>query len=339
MTSADRNRGGAYRQNGLSLIELMVAMIIGIFLMLGAVTVYNQSRNTYRASEALARLQEVGRLAMDVVETDLRMANYWGMNADATFIINRAGPSEPQPSAFTNGQWAIVSACGGAGSNWAIDLDKYLDGSNNSYGLSCSAPSGYTPIATSDVLIIRRASDVIPTTLDTNRVYVQSSRIQGELFVPSCASPTNASCIPPGFLPPVSQSRLLEASAYYVTNRSTLRTDVPALRRKRLSNINDASNGYTDDEIVSGIEDMQIRFGIDTNGDTNVDSYVNPGAVGGADVISATIWLRVRSEDRDFSHTDGRSYQYADMASAFTPNDNYRRIVISKTILLRNTRV
>ncbi len=338
MNKADRIQTGDRHQVGLSLVELMVAMIIGIFLMLGAVTVYNQSRNTYRASEALARLQEVGRLAMDVIESDLRMANYWGLNSDATFIVNRAGVGDPKPSAFTDAQWGVISACGGASSNWAIDLDRYLDGTNNGFGLSCTAPTGYTPIGTSDVLVIRRASDNLPTTLDTGRVYLQTSRLQGELFMPACSDPTDPTCIPASFLPPVSQSRRLEATAYYVANRSTLRTDVPALRRKRLVSLT-AATPILDDEIVSGIEDIQVRFGIDTNGDTNVDSYVNPGAVGGAAVISATIWLRVRSEDRDFSHTDDRSYQYADMATAFTPNDNYRRIVISKTIQLRNTRV
>jgi hypothetical protein len=266
------------------------------------------------------------------------MANYWGLNSDATFIVNRAGVGDPKPSAFTDAQWGVISACGGASSNWAIDLENYLDGTNNGFGLSCTAPTGYTPIGTSDVLVIRRASDNIPATLDTGRVYVQSSRLQGELFIPACSDPTDPTCIPASFLPPVSQSRSLEATAYYVANRSTLRTDVPALRRKRLGNLA-AATPILDDEIVSGIEDIQVRFGIDTNGDTNVDSYVNPGAVGGAAVVSATIWLRVRSEDRDFSHTDDRSYQYADMATAFTPNDNYRRIVISKTIQLRNTRV
>ena len=59
----------------------------------------------------------------------------------------------------------------------------------------------------------------------------------------------------------------------------------------------------------------------------------------GASVISATIWLRVRSEDREVGHVDGKSYQYADKAAWTPPNDGYRRIVVSKTITLRNTRV
>src|SRR5512134_4024499 len=92
------------RQSGVSLIELMVAMIIGLFLMLGAVTVYNQSRTTYRASEGVARLQEVARLALDVIEADVRMANFWGLNSHADYIVNAAGVGEPLPGEFTSTQ-------------------------------------------------------------------------------------------------------------------------------------------------------------------------------------------------------------------------------------------
>ena len=327
------------QQRGVGLIELMVAMLIGLFLILGAVTVFNQSRNTYRVSEGVARLQETARLAMDVIESDIRMANYWGMNNRADYIVNRAAPSQPPPAEFTAQQQTNVSLCGSAGSNWVINLDEYLGGSNNSYGLQCAA-SNYR--AGSDVVFIRRANETRPLALDPNRVYLQTSRIQGSLFVPNCVSnlPTDQACIPAAYLPPASESHELEARAYYVSSQSTLRNDVPSLRRKRFANVNTAipANAVIDEEIVSGVEDLQVRLGVDTNGDSNIDQYVNPGGVpGNAAVVSATVWLRVRAEDQDFGHRDQTAYQYADIA-AWTPNDNYRRIVISKTIHIRNSR-
>jgi type IV pilus assembly protein PilW len=329
------------QQRGVGLIELMVAMLIGLFLILGAVTVFNQSRNTYRASEGVARLQETARLAMDVIESDIRMANYWGMNNRADYIINRAGPSQPPPAEFNAQQQTNVSLCGTAASNWVINLNEYLGGSNNSYGLQCAA-SNYQ--GGSDVVVIRRANEARPAALDPNRVYLQTSRIQGTLFVPNaaCTLPTDPTCIPAAYLPPASESRELEARAYYVSSQSTLRNDVPSLRRKRFANVNTAVAGdaILDEEIVSGVEDLQVRLGVDTNGDSNIDQYVNPGGVpGNAAVVSATIWLRVRAEDRDFGHRDQTAYQYADMAAAFTPNDNYRRILVSKTIHIRNSRI
>jgi type IV pilus assembly protein PilW len=322
----------------------MVALIIGLFLIFGAETIYQQSRTAFRTTEAVARLQETARLAFDVLEADVRMASYWGLNNRAEFIINRARPGAGLPAAFTSDQGTRINYCGGNNSNWAINLDEYIAGSNNSFAFASTCGATGTANATADTIVIRRAADVVPTTLDVNRIYLQTSRIQGTLFVPTtgCTDPTNASCIPAAYAPPASQSRALVVNAYYVTTTSTLRNDVPALRRKSFGNVNagTVSDAITDEEIAPGVEDMQVRFGVDTNGDTNVDQYVNPGAVpAGAAVISATIWLRIRSEDRDFSHVDGTAYQYADMASAWTPNDNYRRIVVSKTITLRNTRV
>lgn len=330
--------GNGQRQRGVSLIELMVALLISLFLLLGAVTVFNQSQSTYRASEGVARLQETARLAMDVVETDIRMANFWGMNNRADYIINRAGPGQNPPAEFTSQQQSNVSLCGAANANWMINLNEYVGGSNNAYGLTC-AGSNYQ--AGSDVVFIRRANEAAPVTLDANRVYLQTSRIQGTLFVPACTDPTSQACIPAAYLPPASQSRALEVHAYYVSSQSTQRTDVPSLRRKRLANVSSATatDAVIDEEIVPGVEDMQIRLGIDTNGDTSADQYVNPGAVpANANVVSVTVWLRVRAEDTDVSYRDGTSYQYADMAAAFTPNDRYRRILVSKTIHIRNTR-
>jgi len=332
-------------QVGEGLIELMVALVIGLFLILGAVTVFNQSRNTYRASEGVARMQEAARLAMDVIEADLRMANYWGMSSRADYIVNRAGPSQSPPSEFTAQQRTNVSLCGSAASNFMIDIDTYVGGSNDTYGLQCAA-ANYA--AGTDVVFVRRANEARPAALDPNRVYLQTSRIQGTLFVPDagCTDPTNSTCIPPAYLPPASESRELEVRGYYVSSQSTFRTDVPSLRRKRLANVNSAlaTTAVIDEEIVAGVEDMQVLFGVDNTGDSNIDQYVLPGAVpANAQVVSVRIWLRIRAEDRDFGHRDGDSYQYeptiAGFMTTFTPNDNYRRIVVSRTIHIRNTRI
>jgi Tfp pilus assembly protein PilW len=320
----------------------MVAMVLGLFLIFGAVTMYNQSRNTYRTTESLARLQEVGRLALDVVETDLRMANYWGLSNRADYITNARAPGQTV-SDFSSTQQGSINYCGGTGSNWAINLAEYVAGSNDTYGLSCSAFGTASP--TSDVLTIRRVNEARAVNpLDEDRIYLQTSRIQGQLFVPdpTCLDPMDVTCIPAAYAPPASETHELVVHSYYVDARSTMRTDVPSLRRKSFGNVNAgaASGAITDEEIVAGIEDLQVQFGVDTNNDMNADSYVAPNAVpAGASIVSVTIWLRIRAEDRDFGFVDDRSYQYAGMATAYVPNDNYRRIVVTKTIQLRNTRI
>ncbi|PWK92847.1 PilW family protein [Fulvimonas soli] len=63
------------RQSGLTLIELMVAMVLGLIVAAGIVTVFLSTSNSNRAQTQMARLQEEGRFAVTQLKDDLRMAN------------------------------------------------------------------------------------------------------------------------------------------------------------------------------------------------------------------------------------------------------------------------
>ena len=337
MTAAPR-RLPFRRESGLSLIELMVALVIGLFLIVGAVSVYQQARNAYRTTEAVARIQETARYAFDVLEPEIRMASYWGFNSRAEYIEGRAVPGAGTPAELA----AYALKLPTCGDNFAINLDEYLAGRDDNYTLTCQAFQN-APHAGSDVLIVRRAAEQQSESIDAGRLYLQTSRLRGTLFVPGsdCADVDACTEIPAGYAPPQSRTHELDVSAYYVADNSTDRPGFPSLRRKRLAALT-AANIFRDEEVVPGVEDLQVRFGVDTNGDTNVDQYVDPGAVpAGAAVISATVWLRVRAEEPDFTYRDTDSYQYADMGAAWTPDadeSRFRRLVATKTIQLRNTR-
>lgn len=63
-------------QQGLSLIELMVAVVLGLLLINGALEMLLTSRGTYRNTDDLSRIQENGRFALDMLSTNIRMAGY-----------------------------------------------------------------------------------------------------------------------------------------------------------------------------------------------------------------------------------------------------------------------
>ncbi len=65
-------------QYGLSLVEILVSMVISIFLLGGVVQVYSGNKASYGFSEAMSRIQENGRFAMDTMTRDLRMVGFWG---------------------------------------------------------------------------------------------------------------------------------------------------------------------------------------------------------------------------------------------------------------------
>ncbi len=111
----------ARRDAGVSLIELMVSLVIGSLLIIGAVTVYMQSRNTYRTNEAAARLQETARYALDVIEPDVRMAGFWGLTNRSEYVENRGTPVEVAQTVATG----VTNNCG---VNWTVNTASYLDG-------------------------------------------------------------------------------------------------------------------------------------------------------------------------------------------------------------------
>ena len=328
-------------QRGLSLVELMVAMAIGTFLLAGAVTVFGKTRDLYRTNDSAARLQETARYAMSTIEADLRMANYWGLMSRADLIENgpaldlanlpAVDPSYSLPAELTP-YAGTIDECGAM---WAVKLPAYIE-ATDSYTLGCAA-AGAGAIAGADTLTIRRAStqviDAAGLGASAGQIKLQTSRVQGSLF--------SSTTLPGGYLPPLSETRALVTNGYYVGQDSDGRPGTPSLRRKQLD-VAGGAPAITDLQVVPGVEDLQIELGADFNNDQNADYFVSPGTAipAGDQIVAVRVWLLARSEQLEVGFTDGRTYDYASRtgANVYTPGDSFRRVLVSKTIALRNTR-
>jgi prepilin-type N-terminal cleavage/methylation domain-containing protein len=323
------SRRGA-RAAGFGLVELMVALAIGAFVMSGSIAIYLEARKARASLDTSARLQEIARYAMAVIEPDVRMAGYWG-------LTNRAGSVTAHPSL------AFPAKCGGTA--WITATRRYVDGSNNAYlaAANCTALyGGAEPGA--DVLVVRRASaqriapqrPVIAAT-DRDRVLVVTSHSGGEIFLPMSIG----NGIPAGYATtdvagetPRADTRALLVNAYYVSAGSSMSRDHPALRRKTLA----AGPDIADEEVIAGIEDLQFQLGLDTDGDSDADRFVNPGSVpDGALPVSVRVWLRVRAEARDASVGSQELPSYADRPASVA-TDAHLRLLVSKTLQIRNAR-
>ena len=321
-------------QQGVSLIELMITLVIGTVLLVGAMRVYQQSRSSYRVNEAISRLQENARFAIDTLEPDLRLSSNWGQTNRAEFVRARTGDTTTVP---------IPAFAGDCAPGFSTDLNNTLNGIN---GTSVVAGVDGTNLpmngclntgfqAGSDVLVIRHAS-ANPVVPDPGGLHIQTNRVDALLFA--------GTGIPAGFGLTAQTFRLISHSYYVNPNSPALGPGVPSLRRVRLI----PGPALVDEEIIPGVEDFQIQFGIDTTGDLAANRYVNtdnpivtpgnPAFIPTLQVISVRIWLRMRAERQELGFTDNANYTYADQNFA-APNDGFRRLLITKTIQLNNTRV
>jgi hypothetical protein len=147
--------------------------------------------------------------------------------------------------------------------------------------------------------------------------------------------------VPAGYLPPLSETRAVIAHGYYVDQNSDQRAGTPSLRRKQLDVAGNAPT-ISDLQIVPGVEDLQVEFGADFNNDQNADYFVGPNVAipAGDQVVAVRVWLLVRAEQPESGFTDGRTYSYGSRTGAniYVPGDSFRRVLVTKTIALRNTR-
>jgi type IV pilus assembly protein PilW len=356
------------RAAGLSLIELLVALTIGSLIIVGAVFVYAQSRNNFALNETTARLQEEARYVLSLIEPDLQLAGFYGYtnSSDDFLIVDGTGSGIPtsklqQADPRFPGLTAATHACG---DNFALDLMATVQGLNNitsdadfEPGPNADAPGPTSGCARasvepgSDSLTIRRASTT-PAGASALRLQLYVSRLKQ----------TNQRIMLDGVAPgPVSagvqEIRNLVVRTFYVASDSDERPGTPALRMIALGD----GQAFTDVEVLPGVEDLQVQFGVDTgdydnDGIIDLDADVNgvPDApngfatryvnadsplLPGAQVVAVRLWLRLRAAEREVGFQDGRTYDYAD--TSFTPagaDAAFRRVLVSRTIQLRNAR-
>ena len=337
--------GHSRRQNGITLVELMIAMLIGLFLMLGAITVFQQSRSNFRVSDTVARLQENGRFVLDMMEPDIRVAKLWGRTSDPGLIddiipggvvvtcdtVDQSAARVP-PTTYTA---------------WALDINREIWGVDETSGYghaSLGVPCTPTGVAQpqSDALVLRRAS--AQTTLPTpGIIQVHTDLTRGEFF--------NDGAVPVGY-GAAAQTHDAVVNVYYVSQTSDLDPNVPSLRIKTLT----PGGTHQDQEIMSGVENLQVQFGVDTDGDQEIERYVdadhdiiNPttgGTLPDAQVMAVRLWILMRSDRSETGYTDNAQYISPDPDVVVNPcagagcnyPNNFRRFAIASTITLRNNR-
>ena len=150
-------------QRGLSLIELLVTLAIGTFLIIGAITVQSQTRKTFSVNEQQARLQETARFVMSVIEPDVQLAGLYGFSNIPDGVRMPVNGNMMYASdmrtikAKITGMPEVLDTCG---ANYVVDVSASIQGSNGVWGMGgtdCTAQGGGY-LAGTDTLTVRRSS-------------------------------------------------------------------------------------------------------------------------------------------------------------------------------------
>jgi prepilin-type N-terminal cleavage/methylation domain-containing protein len=239
---------------GLSLVELLVALAIGSVLIVGAVTVYSNSRSTYAVNESIARLQERGRYVMSVIEPDIELAGYYGYTnlPDTLRLVNGAAPGSVLATAPQLRQRPIpplpaaaVPAPGLPASAQSLRHEFRRRRAHARAGFerrvrvragprpATAMPLAAVPSTTADTLTLRRASTE-PADADRGRSSADLRLAAAQPERRSCCSPTASQ---PGAVDDDNDIFDLLVRAYYVAADSVENEGLPALRVKALTRV------------------------------------------------------------------------------------------------------
>ncbi|HSH29208.1 MAG TPA: PilW family protein [Thiohalobacter sp.] len=321
------------RQAGVTLVELMVAMTVSLILLAGVLQIFQANRQSYRVQEALARTQENGRFAIEFLTRDIRMADFWGCTNTIGKLNNNLDS--------TSANFIDFAAGGLDGTEGATALapDSLVLRSATGNGMDVTPPTSASASSTDDVLVPGnnlQEGDIILVSDCESADIAQVTGNPGSGSVPhasgtahqpgNCAT-ASAGC--PGNLSKVYRegSRVFRARSVTYDIRNNTTTGEPGLWR--------TIDGGAAQELVDGIENLQILYGEDTDDDQTADRYVDAGNVGDMEnVVSVRVAVVSRSYTDNL--TGGTAQNYNIFGTQQTPTDNRLRQVYTATIGVRN---
>ena len=372
-------RTGWSGQAGLSLLEMLIALALSATLMAGVVGVFMGMFQTDRSQEGVARMQEAGRFALNFLAQDLRMAGYLGCTStlDKDTINNTlAGPPpsfQPErniqgweangtdPGDINNSVNNEAVADTGAG-GWATSGGNVLDDTDALPGtdifrvwgadadvetLVNSVSPGASTVVNVDMDDGIGNGDILLLSNCERADWIQACNVQPvgtpatlNLVLSAGCTPGNVASAP---ITSGAGARVMKlgGTVYYIGKRDNISTNPPALFRRRLGVQGIAG---TPEELVEGVEDMQVLYGENTNNDNNksADRYVPADQVSDwDDIVSVRITVLVQSIENNLV-PDPAAYTFngvtydGQAGNGALPQDGRLRRVFTTTVTLRN---
>lgn len=318
-------------QRGFGLIEWMIGMTIGLFLIAGVTTVFIQSRGSSQNTNQMGELQETGRIALQLLSQDLRQVGFWGVSTANVMTRLNATQNKEITTPILNASSDCTDDLGGGSfpvnniqfrQFWSFEIPQI---SSLSY-MRCiidddsdaQLQRGTDVISLKRLMGKREAIPAAGTIASDSPYLLVGSYSKAAIFAEGASPPSD-----PSFTNGDAWQYLHHI---YFLDRS-LRSNTPRLRRMSLN-----SSGMTLEPILlSGIENMQLFYIIEqANGNTSYQTT----ALSNDKVIGVEVFILVRSLTESKGYTNTNTYVLAD--KTITVNDNFRRLLVSSVISFSN---
>ena len=349
------------RARGMTLIELMVGLAVGLFVSLIAIAVFVSTRTLNVVNNSSARMGENARLAMEVLQEDLRHAGFQGCHDVAAnppvSVLNSAAAAN---AGFLDTGLTGVAGHRGTGTGFAPGLGPALDAliqkpNKNSDIVTVRVPADNLSLGLTAAMATAAAAPQIGASgaavgmLRQGDIALVASCKAAAIFQitanPPAAtgalehtagtspSPGNAAATLPQRFGSDAAVYRLETRHYYVA-ASTLHAGSNALWRFRVP-CPGCTGTDNPQELAGGVDRLNVLWGIDTDGDQTVNQYLGADAVTAWEQVgSARVQMLVATTSNGNVTQGAQTVSFA--GATVTPTDRQLRTVLTEVVTLRN---
>jgi type IV pilus assembly protein PilW len=260
---------------GFTLIELMVAIVLSLFLMIGLISLLVSTVNSRSELDKTGRQIENGRYALQLLSEDIQMAGFVGASSSTTFAT--VAPVACPTNVAALGYFAMTSP-----GTSTVPLPIY--------GLNSTPACISNVMAGTAMLVLTRVNTnvVSPAAAVATEAYLQVSTCANDTLPFAAASGASAASFPlmqknclSSNLAPL---RKIMQRVYFVSTCNACGTDtIPTLKLAEYLN-----GEMVITPLVEGIENLQLDYGVDMDGNGSPDCYTsNPGSPPAAQIAAA----------------------------------------------------
>lgn len=334
------------KDKGFSLVELMVAIVVGLILVAGVIELFVNNRQMYRVQDNYARLQENGRYALNVLTDSIEKTGFSGCGSRSGLDLRNTLTASTE---LQRNYDFLISGNAYITNNWSPVLDDVIQ---NRQPIIDSDVLTTRNIETPDIRISNYAN-TDPISMNVNNTggldsgdFILAHNCELSAVFQLADDPLGGKLTTTANQTDLDYQFNSGARVNKIdTNTFFIRlnpNNQPSLYRFNSNQI------YIDDddgreEIIEGIESMKIQYGIDQFGSNgSADIYLNAGEVDSLNawnqVLSVRVSLLLRSSEPNLT-TAGHVFSdvaTGDFADFNAPNDGRLRRIVTRTITLRN---
>ena len=306
-----RTRAFARVQRGLSLIEMMISMTIGLLILSALASLFATQSKMRSEMDKSNRMIDNGRYALEALSDNLSMAGFYGSYVPASGVPAATPDPCNLATLITAGTSLDVLRHHVQGYDAATATGQ-IAALPATCTLTYAAGSLTTLKDGSDILALRRTSTATPVAAAT--VTTAASTV---LQVSNCSTDLieyqviSGDAVKTAYLDKdcttVASLRPFIVQVYFVSpDSSTVGDGIPTLKRRELDQ---ATGAFVTTPLVEGIEYMQVDYGLDTDTDGSADSYIAaPTTANWPNIVSVKLSIIARNIDPTPGYVDTKTY-------------------------------